>query len=193
MPVVQKASHRRQKRNGIPKLIALRAAASGLLCMQPMQPMAGIRIAQSARTVLDIWLEMKQRVPVLQMAFSCQLRQRDPNRFRIMRPHLRHCLVSQRHENSIVPADLPQIQQSQPKLRILRIQTLALARWPRRKRYLQTAVPQRLRHPPYRLLRQLLCTLLDAKEQVHIRIRKQLHPSVSPYRRDRNCFAQLRG
>src|ERR1700679_3402730 len=127
------------------KCIAARAGSfrstGALLCPQIMQPLADVYIAQAARTLLDVGLEMEQRIAVLRMALAGKLRQRDSNRLAIARAHLRHSLVAQLCKDSVIAANPAQIQQGQRKLGIRRIQALALSRRERRERDLQPAGP----------------------------------------------------
>ncbi len=105
MPVVQKTPHQPQKLHRLTKLAPLfgrhrRSHASSVALLrylsgnleQTGHPPAHMRIAQSARAILDIRLQVKQRVAILSMARPRQFQQLQHHRLVVPLQQLRNAL-----------------------------------------------------------------------------------------------------
>ena len=110
--IVQETPDGCQERHCLLKLLT--AGAGGqrspealriLSCPQANQPLPDIRIPQTAGAILDIGLQVKQRVAELRMALAGELRQLYTDRFAIASAQLRDTLFVESGEHILIPAD----------------------------------------------------------------------------------------
>ena len=152
-----------------------------------------MQVPQPSRTILDVRLQVKQRVPILRMARPRQFQQPHHHRPMIPLQQLRHTLPRQLAVKRRIPRHHPVIHQREHPLRVLRIESFTLRQLPRHRRDPHPAIPHLLIHPPNRVLDILLRQLpIQQKKQIHIRIRKQLPPSIPTHRHQRNPGTQAR-
>ena len=100
-----------------------------------------MRVAQSAGAVLDVRLQVEERVTILGMAVAGELLQLRGDGLAIPLHHLSHRLLAQPVEDLLVAADVAHIHQREPELRIAGLKVVALFRPANRQRKLYAAVP----------------------------------------------------
>jgi len=174
---VQKTPHRRQKPCRRSKLAAGQPALGLAHPAKRREPFAHVRVAQAAGAVFDIRLKVKQRVPILRVADARQGQQLGADGLGIARHHLGDGLGLELFENRRLARDQSTVQQRQTKLRVVGVESLALAYCARHRRYSQPAIPQRLRRAAHSFFGWL--ALFHTEHHVDVGVGKELCPPVS--------------
>ena len=119
---VEKASNGSQKGEGVRELLR----GCGRRLRQARQPSAGVLIAQSAGTLLDVRLQVKEGVAIARVPLGRKLQQARADGLAIAFEQLRYRGVQQLFHQRGIARKRPQIQQRDGELRVLRIEALAL-------------------------------------------------------------------
>jgi hypothetical protein len=155
--VVEEAAHGGEEGEGVVEVaVVLRCAVVGVHAPQPepSQPVADVGVAQTAGAVLDVRLQVKERVAEAGVAGESEPRQLRCDGFGVRGVHAADGFVAQPFVEGLIAGDAAQIEQRQPKFGVGCVKAGALFDRARDERHLHPAVPERLRDAPDRILQQ---------------------------------------